>query len=159
MMTLINNKKHAGFTLIELMVVVAIVAILATIALPSYQDSVQKTRRSDAQAALFSAATAQEKWYFQRGSYSNNVDEIGGNAGTLLSSEGYYTITINNNVNNGRCVGGGGVAFNCFILTATPVVPGPQANDTTCATMTLDQTGRKQSLDNLRVETTAICWP
>ena len=116
------NKKHSGFTLIELMIVVAIVAILATVALPSYQRSVEQTRRTDAKIALVTAVTAQEKWYFQKGTYSTDVNDIGGDSGSLISSEGYYAITITNA--GAGCVGGGGVSYNCFTLTATPVAGG-----------------------------------
>lgn len=62
--------SERGFTLIEVMIVVAIVAILASIAYPSYQDSVAKGRRSDAMSALQGLAQAMERHYTNTGSYT-----------------------------------------------------------------------------------------
>lgn len=62
-------KKDNGFTLIELMVVVAIVGILAAIAIPSYQDSMRKSRRADAQGALMNFANAMERYFTENNTY------------------------------------------------------------------------------------------
>lgn len=63
-------KKQSGFTLIELMIVVAIVAILAGIAWPSYQNQVRTSNRSDAQGALLGLAQAMERHFTQNGTYA-----------------------------------------------------------------------------------------
>lgn len=65
-----TRSRVKGFTLIELMVVVVIVGILAMIAIPSYQESVKKSKRSDAEGALMSLANAMERYYTTNGSYS-----------------------------------------------------------------------------------------
>lgn len=133
-----------GFTLIEILVSIVIVALLAAIALPSYQNSVQKTRRSDAQAALTQTATLQEQRFFQTNSYSADVNELGGAAGTLLSPEGYYSITA--------ATANGGAEFT---LTATAL--GPQLDDSNCRTLTLRHTGLKASTDSASAASTD-CW-
>lgn len=69
--------RSKGFTLIELMIVVAVVAILAAIAYPSYLDHVKKTRRSDAQGALMGLANAMERYYTTNNSYAGAA--AGGN--------------------------------------------------------------------------------
>ncbi|ROU00650.1 prepilin-type N-terminal cleavage/methylation domain-containing protein [Marinobacter sp. R17] len=69
-------SRSPGFTLIELMIVVAIIGIIAAIAYPSYLDQVESTRRSDAQGALSSFANAMERYYTQNGTY------IGADGGT-----------------------------------------------------------------------------
>ena len=67
-MIVIAKRQHA-FTLIELMIAVAIIGILAAIAIPSYQDSVKKSRRADAQGALMSLANAMERHFTESNTY------------------------------------------------------------------------------------------
>jgi len=95
-------KRKNGFTLIELLIAVAIVGILASIAYPSYMDSVTKSRRADAQAALLGFAQAMERHYTTTGSYTG-AGTAGSNTGapTIFStkspidgSDTYYNLTI-----------------------------------------------------------------
>ena len=74
---MLNTK---GFTLIELMIAVAIVGILAGIAYPSYQDSVRKSRRADAKGALLGFANAMERYFTENNSYLG-AGAGGGNTG------------------------------------------------------------------------------
>jgi len=83
-------KKQKAFTLIEVMIVVVIVAILAAIAVPSYQDSIRKTRRADAKEALMRIAALQERYFFTNNKYGTASDLGVGST----SQEGYYTISI-----------------------------------------------------------------
>lgn len=76
-------KKAAGFTLMELMIVVAIVGILAAIAYPSYMDSVRKSRRADAKAALSNAVQALERYYTEKNTYLNAT--LGDGAGAAAT--------------------------------------------------------------------------
>lgn len=112
-----------GFTLVEIMIVVAIVAILASIALPSYQQYVIRSSRQAAQAELVDLSGLQEKIFLNSNGYSTSVTNAynGNAAGGLgatsgMTKDGRYSLSLNVN----------GASFT---LTATPVSGGPQAGD------------------------------
>ena len=152
------KNKTLGYTLIEIMIVMSIVALLASIAVPAYQNQIQKSRRSDAQAVITAAAASQERWYFQFSGYSDSIDNVGGTGGSLISPAGYYSVAITNNSGVGNCVGGGAVAYNCFTLTATPVAGKTQADDDDCASFSLTQLGERTALDSASNDATSQCW-
>lgn len=129
------RRRQSGFTLIELMITVAIVAILATIAYPAYRDQVLRTRRADAEGALMSFASAMERFYTQNNTYlgaATGGANTGAPAASVFVSEApvdgntkYYDLRIT------------AATASTYTLQAQP--KGDQANDTKCATLTLDQ--------------------
>ncbi|TAK62524.1 type IV pilin protein [Methylobacter sp.] len=141
------NKQQA-FTLIELMVTVAIVGIFASIAYPSYQDSVMKSRRADAKGALLGFANAMERHFTETNSYLG-AGTTDGNTGspTIFSVTSpvdggtpYYNLTIN------------AVTASSYTLNAAPT--GAQSNDK-CGTLSLTQTGARGISTALPV---TDCW-
>jgi type IV pilus assembly protein PilE len=108
-------SRVLGFTVIELMITVAIIGILASVALPSFQNNVIKTRRTDVQQKLVSHAQALERYYSTNGKY---VETAGGTTCGIatLPTDTYYTLTV-------AC------ADNTFTITATPVTTSMQKND------------------------------
>jgi len=145
------QKKYNGFTLIEMMIVVAIVAVLASIAYASYQSSITKSRRSDARDALMRTAALQEKHYLQFNQYTITMDLIGGDT----SIEEYYSIGAAFTIaGSGDC--GDTDDRQCFTLTAT--TQGAQAQDDLCASYTLDNLGRRAAVDGSNNDTTDLCW-
>lgn len=117
-------KTH-GFTLIELMITVAVLGIIAAIAYPSYQEQMSKTRRSDAKAALMDAAAKAERHYTQFGNYGGTIPI------PATSENGFYTIVLTAATT---------ASPQTYSITATRT--GIQANDK-CGNFTIDQTQTK----------------
>ena len=84
------NVRKKGFTLIELMIVLAIVAILIVLALPSFQDTIRKSRRSDAMNAILDIQLSQERWRVNHTTYGTLTDLKITNA----SPDGHYSLTV-----------------------------------------------------------------
>lgn len=130
-------SRSRGFTLIELMVVLAVIAIIMAIALPSYNRQVQKSRRSEAKQVLMDYALREEKWRASNANYGS-LANIGG-VGT--SPSGYYTIgAITFAPAAGNCPGTSTAvsSANSFQITATKA--GAQASDDSCATLVFSNT-------------------
>lgn len=140
------KKGNRGFTLIELMIVVAIIAILAAVSYPSYRDSVMRSNRTEAKSALVDAAAAQEKWFFQQNQYTGTLSDIA----SATTSEGYYTLAVDQDA----CGDDG----SCFRVVATAT--GSQAADTDCLVYTITQTGAKNAYTDSAGGTAATvdCW-
>jgi type IV pilus assembly protein PilE len=142
--------KQTGFTLIELMVTVAIVGILATIAATSYQTQIVKSRRTDARTALLDMAGREEKLFSTTNAYGTTPASLGYGTGTGTSvavGSGYYNVTVN--VPDPAQANAAGT----FSLVATPT--GPQTSDTLCLTLSVNQLGQQSSTGSA---STATCW-
>ncbi|MBF0126452.1 MAG: prepilin-type N-terminal cleavage/methylation domain-containing protein [Magnetococcales bacterium] len=130
-----------GFTLLELLITAAIVAILAAVALPNYQESIVKSRRADVQQLMVGIANREEIYLMDALSYTDSFttlnfsgDTASATSGWVCSgascANGYYTVTV-------AAPGG---APPSFTITAIPVAGSSQAND---GTMTLTNAGVK----------------
>ena len=128
-------KKSTGFTLLELMIVGAIIAVLAGLAFSAYNEQTRKSRRAEAKQMLSDLALRQEKWRSNHAAYGSLTDLVG--AATLASPSGFYTMSaITFAPAGGNCAGGQAVgSANSYVLTATTA--GIQASDLKCATLTL----------------------
>lgn len=141
-----TTGKTSGFTLIELMITVAIVGILAAIAYPSYTAQVQKSRRADAQIALLEITQRQES-YFLRNSRYGSLSEIGY---STASPDGYYTLSVTLNTDKSE-----------FTAQASATSGKVQAYDTACKLFSIDQRGTKRGgkdADALAADTAQTCW-
>ena len=139
--------RMKGVTLIELMIVIVVVAILASIAIPSYRQYVLRTHRVEAKTALLNLAAAQEKHYLANNTYAANAllsdappDGLGLPAAT---ENGWYTIAIN--------------AASTTAFSATATATGGQTADGDCATFTINALGVR-SATNSGGSASTVCW-
>lgn len=138
------RARHNGFTLIELMITVAIVGILTSVGYPSYQSYIQKAKRSEAQAALVSMATAMEQWRVE-----NNNDYSGVTVGTGATAIFTDRVPTDGSGTQSYTLSIPTLAAGNYTLKATPY--GTQVGDE-CGDLTLDSTGVKAS------STGTNCW-
>ncbi len=128
----IQKRSHSGFTLIEVMIVVAIVAILAAVAFPSYQESVRRSARADAQADMGELVQTLERFYTLNNRYDQ---DRAGVANALPAGRAISPRTGTVRYNFGLVFAAAGQAYT---LTAVPA--GPQVQDS-CGTLTINQLG------------------
>jgi len=128
-------KRQSGFTLIEVMITIAVIGILAAIALPAYQDYVMKSRRADAHTALIQLQIAQEQFRFSCPTYAGAIGTDDSSSacttlgGSSTSPDGFYSLAVTSN------------SSSSFVITATPTVGGPQTSDSDCPSITINQNG------------------
>ncbi len=147
-----SRKQNSGFTLVELMIVVAIVAILAAIAVPAYTEHVTRTRRSDAEASLLDLAARMERYFAENNTYAT-ATIAAGNAttdilSTATSSSNWYTMSIT------------AQTASTYTLQAMPT--GAQGTqDTWCQALTYNSLGQKGVANGpagAPTWTAAQCW-
>lgn len=141
----VGRRIQSGFTLIELMIVVVVVAVLSSLAYPSYQEFVAKAKRTEGKAALLDAAQALERHFTNYNTYPSSLSTAGVRTYSGDSAaKAAYTIAI--------AAGASGSLASSFTLTATP------ANghvDAKCGNLSLNQLGVKGETGTL---TAAECW-
>jgi len=140
-----NIKKNTGFTLIELMIVVAIIGIIAAIAYPSYQDQVRKGKRSDGLSSLMEMMAKQERFYTENNVYTTTLTQLGYTVDANLkanSNESYYKLSAVD------CSAGSD--FSCITLTADP-----QFDDALCDNLTYNSKNQKTENGTGTVDN---CW-
>lgn len=126
-----KSRRQNGFTLIELMIVVALIGIVASIAYPSYIDYLRSSRRVDAQSDMLKIQLGMEKWRANHNSYSSNLSDAG-----FADTNPHYGYSIT------------GTSASAYVINAA--AGGDQLNDTGCTSLTLDQSGGKGA--------TSACW-
>lgn len=149
--TSIPVSQAAGFTLIELMITVAIIAILTVIAYPSYQQYVLKSHRVDAKTALLDLAARQERYFTLQNIYANSPSALGYGAASFpmavqTGNQSYYQLSVQ--VNN---------AASSPAYSASAVPAGPQVADA-CGTYTVNQLGVQGNTGMKSGTTSAQCW-
>lgn len=130
-----------GFTLVELMITIAIIGILAAIAYPSYVNYISRSHRSDALATLSQMQLIMERCYSQNFSYTATCTAKP--SFPLNSPQSFYTISISN------------LTASTYTLTATAI--GSQVRDKTCASFTVNQANVRTAVNNTGTSQ-PTCW-
>lgn len=139
-MSLVASKSNRGFSLLEVMIVVVIVGILASIAYPSYREHVLRGNRVEGQALLMEAAARQERFYAQNNSYvTSDTNRSQLNVGESKYAK-YYTLSVGQTANDGG-----------YTLTATQ-----QFGDSACGNLTLNARGEKGRTGSGKTQ--EECW-
>ena len=145
--------RGAGFTLIELMITLVVLAILTMIAVPIYEHQIEESRRTDARTALLELAEREERYYATNNAYTSDPADLGyGTAAAPVAwpvtiGSGYYQIEAT--------VPDPNLAVPSYLLTATAI--GSQTADTDCQIFTVDSTGVETSY-NAAGSVTTDCW-
>lgn len=121
-------RRPAGFTLIEMMITVAVLSILAAVAYPSYQDQIRKSRRAEAQSLLMDIGTRQQQRLLDVRNYAASTAEL--NISVPAGVTAHYTVTM----------AAPAITPPSFTVTATPK---PGQDKDKCGTMTLNNAGAK----------------
>jgi type IV pilus assembly protein PilE len=155
------RHRHQGFTLVELIVAMVILATLAAIAIPSYNQYVLKAHRTEVKSALMDAASLEERFFSTSNLYTNNPMQLGyGVAATPVTvGTGYYiisNITVTLPVAPAGASPGGTPAT--YLITAVPNPGSMQVNDTQCAVFTINSAGQQTALNSGGTDNTANCW-
>jgi type IV pilus assembly protein PilE len=147
MTTTTGKNRLRGFTLIELMITVAVIGILAAVAFPSYTKYAAKGRRAAAQAVMHNVGSRQEQYMLNSRSYypnpagsSTDLSGLGITLGTDVSN--FYTVTVTS----------ASSAPPAWTVTAAPRTP-QTVNDASCGTLTLTNTGTKSASGG-----SSTCW-
>ena len=148
--------RSKGFTLVELMIVVVVMAILASLSVGGYRQYVRRANRVDATSALLHLSAGQERFYLQNDRYATTADELAApppaGLGTEGTEHGLYDLAVAP-ADTGATAG--------YAATATASSTGPQRDDDDCQVFSIDQSGKRGARDSNGTETAAIidrCW-
>jgi type IV pilus assembly protein PilE len=150
-------RRSRGFTLIELMVVVVIATILLSIAIPSYQQQIRQSRRTEAKTAILDLAGREERFLSTNPTgYTIAANNLGYAALPTVIGSGYYTLSVC----SPACAPSAAAAPS-YTVIATPVAGTSQAQDTQCTAFAVDSAGQQYAADGTGAYTVAaqqFCW-
>lgn len=138
-----KGKHQSGFTLIEILIAVAIISIITAIAVPSYTNYITKANRTDAMNFLSEVAGEQQRFFSENNAYASKMSDLGyGTADTASSPENHYVISIS------------APTATSYVISATPATGSRQLKDTECQVFTISSTGVKANSGG----TDTNCW-
>lgn len=140
-----------GFTLIEMLIVLAIVGVLVAIAIPSYETSFSKGRRADGRAFALDLAAREEEYFLRHHRYTSELEAETGLNNSPLSQAGFYRGSVS------ACAGG--KLADCFQVSVSALNV-QRSSDLACVTLTITNTGQRGSSDSAGnvSDKGARCW-
>lgn len=145
-------RPRRGFSLVELLVVMSILAIVTTVAVGSYRQYVRRAHRSDATTTLLRIAAAQEKFYAQNGHYAGAAQLVAAppaGLGIGGTERGYYSLGVS------IAAGGSGIGYTA---SATVIPSGAQGDDEQCWVLSVNERGLHRAEARDGSDSTARCW-
>lgn len=146
-------NRQSGSTLVELAVALALVAVLASLALPGFRSQVLRANRTEARAALLALAAAEEKFHLDCGTYAATLDSTARSScspATLrfagISERGYYAVGVTS------------ADVDHWSGAATAIASGTQFADEACRVFKLDGDGARSATDGAGASNTRTCW-
>jgi type IV pilus assembly protein PilE len=144
-------RYSRGVTLIELLTVTVIIAVLASIAVPTYRSYVLRSNRTTATATLLRVQQAQEKFFLSNNAYSTKLTESNANGGlgipNVTDNGAFYDVSLDPASN-----------ATSYIVYAKARAATRQTDDTRCAQFSIDQNGVRKAQSSTSADTTAECW-
>lgn len=145
--------RQNGFSLIELLIVISVVAIIMAIGIPGYRQYLMRANRADATAALLRISAAQERFYLQNGRYAATQQELEAappaGLGTGKTERDFYVLQLQPNA-GGPAVG--------FIASATARLGKAQSDDTECWVFMVDELGQHTAFNQAGDPNNQRCW-
>ena len=144
------QRVEAGFTLLELLITLAVITVLGMIAITSYSQYTIRANRTDAKVAIAEIAQKEERYFSAHNNYVYGEAAArqfrGGEATKILSDKALYQISVEKDGNG-------------YLISATPVAnKAPDVRDKKCRKFTLDHTGKEKAVDDAGTDRTAECW-
>jgi len=146
------KPRNKGFTLVEVMVVMVVLAIIMSMGIPGYRNYLQRANRADATTALLRIAAAQERFFIANGTYASNAQlpqNPPNGLGIAGTERGFYNLNI--------LPGAGGLGTG-YTVVAQVAPGGDQADDTDCWVFTTTERGQRSAFDSGGVENADDCW-